>query len=149
MISQLEKLQTELDTLRDELQDKLDNMYESIEDSDYEDGLQDAIDSLETASFDGLGTALDELRNAELSLETLPEAPRNEEDIDIDISVPLAAGLIYFDRKRSEEKRQNQQKQESTYDPYDTHWGSSFDWVDEDNDGYDDRDDGFWIEREF
>ena len=25
----------------------------------------------------------------------------------------------------------------------------SFDWKDEDNDGYDDRDDGFWNEREF
>ena len=34
-------------------------------------------------------------------------------------------------------------------DPFDNHWESSFDWKDEDNDGYDDRDDGFWNEREF
>ena len=34
-------------------------------------------------------------------------------------------------------------------DPFDNHWESSFDWQDEDNDGYDDRDDGFWSEREF
>ena len=34
-------------------------------------------------------------------------------------------------------------------DPFDNHWESSFDWMDEDNDGYDDRDDGFWNEREF
>ena len=34
-------------------------------------------------------------------------------------------------------------------DPYDNHWETSFDWKDEDNDGYDDRDDGFWNEREF
>ena len=27
--------------------------------------------------------------------------------------------------------------------PYDNHWETSFDWIDEDNDGYDDRDDGF------
>ena len=33
-------------------------------------------------------------------------------------------------------------------DPFDNHWESSFDWKDEDNDGYDDRDDGFWNERE-
>ena len=35
------------------------------------------------------------------------------------------------------------------YDPFDNHWESSSDWKDEDNDGYDDRDDGFWNEREF
>jgi hypothetical protein len=27
--------------------------------------------------------------------------------------------------------------------PYDNYWETSFDWIDEDNDGYDDRDDGF------
>ena len=42
----------------------------------------------------------------------------------------------------------NKQKQ-SDYDPFDNHWESSFDWKDKDNDGYDDRDDGFWNEREF
>ena len=40
-------------------------------------------------------------------------------------------------------------KKQSNYDPYDNHWERSFDWKDEDNDGYDDRDDGFWNEREF
>ena len=34
-------------------------------------------------------------------------------------------------------------------DPFDNHWESSFDWQDKNNDGYDDRDDGFWSEREF
>lgn len=38
---------------------------------------------------------------------------------------------------------------QSNSDPFDNHWESSFDWKDEDNDGYDDRDDGFWNEREF
>ena len=33
-------------------------------------------------------------------------------------------------------------------DPFDNHWESSFDWQDKNNDGYDDRDDGFWNERE-
>ena len=36
----------------------------------------------------------------------------------------------------------------SSYDPHDNHWESSFNWKDEDNDGYDDREDGFWNERE-
>ena len=40
-------------------------------------------------------------------------------------------------------------REEPMYDPFDNHWESSFDWKDEDNDGYDDRDDGFWNEREF
>ena len=40
-------------------------------------------------------------------------------------------------------------KKQSNYDPYDNHWERSFDWQDKDNDGYDDRDDGFWNEREF
>ena len=34
-------------------------------------------------------------------------------------------------------------------DPFDNHWESSFDWQDKNNDGYDDRNDGFWNEREF
>ena len=34
-------------------------------------------------------------------------------------------------------------------DSDDNHWESSFDWKDENNDGYDDRNDGFWNEREF
>ena len=33
--------------------------------------------------------------------------------------------------------------------PFDNYWESSFDWKDDNNDGYDDRDDGFWNEREF
>ena len=41
------------------------------------------------------------------------------------------------------EKRQGHQMQDSSYNPYDNHWETSFDWIDEDNDGYDDRDDGF------
>ena len=40
-------------------------------------------------------------------------------------------------------------RKQSNYDPFGNHWESSFDWKDEDNDGYDDRDDGFWNEREF
>lgn len=35
------------------------------------------------------------------------------------------------------------------YNPFDTHGESSFDGVDENGDGYDDRNDGFWTEKEF
>ena len=49
---------------------------------------------------------------------------------------------------RNSDSHTNVQKQ-SNYDPYDNHWERSFDWQDKDNDGYDDRDDGFWNEREF
>ena len=145
LIAQLEKIQTEVDALRDELQDKFDNMSESRQESDYGDDLQDAIDSLDNASSDGLETALDELRNAVLFMDSdaspLP-IPEEEEDIDIDISLPLAAGLMYGSHKLSE-KRQDHRMQYPSYDPYDNHWETSFDWIDEDNDGYDDRDDGF------
>ena len=43
----------------------------------------------------------------------------------------------------------SKQIQSEKYTPFGNHWESSFDWKDEDNDGYDDRDDGFWNEREF
>jgi hypothetical protein len=145
LIAQLEKIQTEVDALRDELQDKFDNMSESSQESDYGDDLQDAIDSLDNASFDGIETALDELRNAVLFMDSdaspLP-IPEEEEDIDIDISLPLSAGLMYGAHKLSE-KHQDHRTQDSSYNPYDNHWETSFDWIDEDNDGYDDRDDGF------
>ena len=143
MIAQLEKIQTEVDALRDELQDKFDNMSESRQESDYGEDLQDAIDSLDNASSDGLETALDELRNAILFMDTDSYAsPITEEDEEIDISLPLSAGLMYGAHKLSE-KRQDHRTQDSSYDPYDNHWETSFDWIDEDNDGYDDRDDGF------
>lgn len=144
IISQLEKLQTEVDSLCEELQNKYDNLSDYQQESDYGTDLQDIIDSLESASFDGFTTAIDELQNAATYLETLPTSkPKKEVNIDLDISVPLAAGLMYWDRKRSEKRKQSQQKEEPPYNPYDNHWGHSFDWVDEDGDGYDDREDGF------
>ena len=51
-------------------------------------------------------------------------------------------------RRRKSQNHSNTSKQ-ADYDPFDNHWESSFDWKDENNDGYDDRDDGFWNEREF
>ena len=41
------------------------------------------------------------------------------------------------------------QRSRPSGNPFDNHWESSFDWKDKDNDGYDDRNDGFWNEREF
>ena len=53
--------------------------------------------------------------------------------------------MDFFDDSSASSRNDNR-----TYsDPFDNHWESSFDWKDEDNDGYDDRDDGFWNEREF
>ena len=53
----------------------------------------------------------------------------------------FVAILIGIKTGRKEEKKSNN---EPLYDYHDTHWETSFDWKDEDNDGYDDRDDGFW-----
>ena len=145
MIAQLEKIQTEVDALRDELQDKFDNMSDSRQESYYGEDLQDVIDSLDNASSDGLETALDELRNAVLFMDSdvsVSPITEEEDDIDIDISLPLAAGLMYGAHKLSE-KHQDHRMQDPLYNPYDNHWETSFDWIDEDNDGYDDRDDGF------
>lgn len=127
MIAQLERIQTEVNALRDEFQDKFDNMSESRQESDYGDDLQDAIDSLDNASSDGLETALDELRNAILFMDTDSYAsPIPEEDEKIDISLPLTAGLMYGVHKLSE-KHQDHRTQDSSYDPYDSHWETSFD----------------------
>ena len=46
---------------------------------------------------------------------------------------------------RGSSKRDNR----SNSNPFDNHWECSFDWKDKDNDGYDNRNDGFWNEREF
>ena len=59
-----------------------------------------------------------------------------------------------YDQQRSglfgHDSNNSRQRDSRSYsDPFDNHWKSSFDWKDEDNDGYDDRDDGFWNEREF
>ena len=62
--------------------------------------------------------------------------------------VEMAAGAIHFGLKAGKRDEKPTEKKDN-YNPYDTHWESSFDWKDEDNDGYDDRDDGFWQEREF
>ena len=70
------------------------------------------------------------------------------EEWDLDISKSMAAGAIHFSLKAGKREEKPTEKKDN-YNPYDTHWESSFDWKDEDNDGYDDRDDGFWQEREF
>ena len=59
-----------------------------------------------------------------------------------------------YDHQRSgffghDSNNSGQKNSRSHNDPFDNHWESSFNWKDEDNDGYDDRDDGFWNEREF
>lgn len=61
--------------------------------------------------------------------------------------LPSGFEAIYFDYPEREWSHEKDKR--SDYDPYDNHWESSFDWQDEDGDGYDDRDDGFWNEREF
>ena len=149
-IVQVEKLKAEVEKVREQLQAEYSALSFETQDSEYGEELQDAIDALEAALWDGLETAEDELHNVVGNLEMLPMCDRGqddmedeEEDFEDDYSASLAAGAIYFGLKarRKEEKKPNN---ESLYDYHDTHWETSFDWKDEDNDGYDDRDDGFW-----
>ena len=149
-IAKVEKLKAEVEKVRGQLQSEYDELPFETQDSEYGEELQDAIDALEAALCDGLETAEDELHNVVGNLEMLPMCDRGlddmedeEEDFEDDYSASLVAGAIYFGLKarRKEEKKPNN---ESLYDYHDTHWETSFDWKDEDNDGYDDRDDGFW-----
>ena len=153
-IAKVEKLKAEVEKVRDLLQSEYDELPFETQDSEYGEELQDAIDALEAALCDGLETAEDELHNVVGNLEMLPMCDRGlddmedeeedfEDDCEDDYSASLAAGAIYFGLKtgRREEKKPNN---EPLYDYHDTHWETSFDWKDEDNDGYDDRDDGFW-----
>ena len=149
VIAQVEKLKAEVEKVRDRLQTEYDDLPFETQDSEYGEELQDAIDALEAALCDGLETAEDELHNVVGNLEMLPMCNRGlddiedkEKDFEDDYSASLAAGAIYFGLKtgRKEEKKPNN---EPLYDYHDTHWETSFDWKDEDNDGYDDRDDGF------
>lgn len=149
-IAQVEMLKAEVEKVRDLLQSEYDELPVETQNSEYGEELQDAIDALEAALCDGLETAEDELHNVVGNLEMLPMCDRGlddmedeEEDFEDDYSASLAAGAIYFGLKtgRKEEKKPNN---EPLYDYHDTHWETSFDWKDEDNDGYDERDDGFW-----
>ena len=149
-IVQVEKLKAEVEKVREQLQAEYSALSFETQDSEYGEELQDAIDALEAALWDGLETAEDELHNVAGNLEMLPMCDRGlddmedeEEDLEDDYSASLAAGAIYLGLKAGgkEEKKPNN---EPLYDYHDTHWETSFDWKDEDNDGYDDRDDGFW-----
>lgn len=144
---QLGNMKSELEKVKDGLQEGYDNLSFEEQDSEYGEELQDALDALEAAICDGLETADDELFNVVSSLEMLPTCDRGEEeednwDEDLIIPATLSFGIGA--------KGGNREKQSSrpSYDPYDNHWESSFDWKDEDNDGYDDRDDGFWTPAE-
>lgn len=153
-IAQIEKLKTEMGKVKEQLQAEYDELPFDTQDNEYGEELQNALDALEGALWDGLETAEDELHNVVSSLEMLPTCDRGlddmeeeedfEDDIEDDYSASLAADALYFGLKadRKEEKKPDNQP---LYDYYDTHWETSFDWKDEDNDGYDDRDDGFWI----
>ena len=150
-IAQIEKLKTEVEKVKEQLQAEYDELPFETQDSEYGEELQSALDALEAALWDGLETAEDELHNVVGNLKMLPMCDRGleeeEEDFDDDLeddySASLAAGSLYFGLKAGskEEKKPDNQP---LYDYYDTHWETSFDWKDEDNDGYDDRDDGFW-----
>jgi len=157
-IDRLEDLKAEVENVQNELQDEYDNLSLDVQDSEYGTELQSILDSLEAAVFDGVDSAVDELQMAIDSWELLPTCDKGEEDDlydedeeedwDVDVSKSMAAGAIYFGLKAGRRDEKPAEKKDN-YDPYDTHWETSFDWKDEDNDGYDDRDDGFWQEREF
>ena len=150
-ITQIEKLKAEVEKVKEQLQEEYDELSFETQDSEYGEELQCALEALETALWDGLETAEDELHNVVANLEMLPACDRGlddeeedcEDDYDDDFSASLAAGAIYFGMK-SERKKEKKPDNEPLYDYHDTHWETSFDWKDEDNDGYDDRDDGFW-----
>ena len=152
-VEQLEKIKTEVEKVKNELQEEYDELSFETQDSEYGEELQTALDSLEAALWDGLETAEDELNNVASSLELLPTCDRGEEEDDYDeeedwdVSASAAAGGLFFGLKAGR-KGGKKSSSQPVNDPFDTHWESSFDWRDEDNDGYDDRDDGFWTPSE-
>ena len=154
VLEQLEKIKTEVEKVKDELQEEYDELSLEAQTSDYGEELQTALDSLDAALWDGLETAEDELNNVASSLELLPTCDRGDEEDDYmdeeedwDVSASAAAGGLFFGLKAGR-KGGKKSSSQPVNDPFDTHWESSFDWKDEDNDGYDDRDDGFWTPSE-
>ena len=146
-VEQLEKIKIEVGKVKNELQEEYDELSFETQDSEYGEELQTALDSLEAALGDGLETAEDELNNVASSLELLPTCDRGDEEEDWDVSASAAAGGLFFGLKAGR-KGGKKSASQPVNDPFDTHWESSFDWKDEDNDGYDDRDDGFWTPSE-
>ena len=160
VLDQLEDLKAEVENVKNELQDEYDNLSIEAQASVYGDELGDLLDDLDAVAYDGIDATIEDLELAIDSLELLPTCDKGEEDDlydedeeeieewDLDISKSMAAGAIHFSLKAGKRDEKPTEKKDN-YNPYDTHWESCFDWKDEDNDGYDDRDDGFWQEREF
>ena len=151
LLEQLGKIKAEVEKMKDELQRDYDKLSVEAQYSEYGEELENALESLDSALCDGIEMAEDELFNVSASLEQLPKCDRGEEEDeedDWDVSASAAGGGLFFGLKagRKEEKKTSSQP---VNDPFDTHWESSFDWKDENNDGYDDRDDGFWVPNEF
>jgi hypothetical protein len=163
----LKALMDEVEKVKNELQEEYDKLSVDTQFSDYGYELESVIDSLGVVHSCGLDMVENDLADAVSSLELLPSCDRGEEDeefydeeIEDDEEEIFDDDVYYEDREECKSNflglslfsrgfwgnRGNKQpEKKDNYDPYDTHWETSFDWKDEDNDGYDDRDDGFWV----
>ena len=144
IISQLENIQMEVESLIDEYNRKYEKLSDARQVSDYGQNLEDIVDSLEAALSDGIEIAIDELRNATIFIDDKPkptEVLNNEINIQIDKKLEWGGLAAYLMLKK--QKKDKRSTPEIFSDPFDNHWETSFDWVDEDGDGYDDRYDGF------
>ena len=106
--------------------------------------MEEVIDSLDAALSDGIEIAIDELRNAIVFIDEKPKnTPPCVHYINIEIDKKLLWGGVAAYMAFKKLKKEKNTTQQTFSDPYDNHWETSFDWVDEDGDGYDDRDIGF------
>ena len=110
----------------DDIYDEEDNIYDE-EDDDYDDEDEDDIYDEEDDYYDDEDNIYNHRDKTSRSSHFTP----------------------LFGSHKSQSSHGSTSRNASSYNPFDTHGESSFDWTDRDGDGYDDRDDGFWTEREF
>ena len=166
ILEELNLLRKRAEAIHEQLDNALEHLPDKIKDSDYSDTLEDARDDLESALWDGFDAIQDNISDAIFNLSLLDSSSTTpiEYDILLDLSdqeeiredkhfhpniTSAILGHHLTQHHWHFSNNANKKQPLNEYNPFDTHGESSFDWKDHNEDGYDDRNDGFWTEKEF
>lgn len=166
IMKEMDVLGERLEQLRKQMDEEYERLAPRVQESDYGYALEDLRDAMDDVLFDGVKMAHCGINEIITDLKCLNCESKTSDyddyvaelDEDED-AVPTAdwqsgitsaiLGHHLTQRKQHGKEKGGRTKSSAIYNPFDTHGESSFDWEDCNEDGYDDRDDGFWTEREF
>ena len=166
ILKELNSLKKKAETIFQQLDNKVEKLSDEVLDTDYGSTLEDARDDLEDALWNGFDVATDRVSDTIFSLSLLNCSDKTPLDVDLflnqsgyegasggfDMNAAISSAFLGHHLAQHHSNSSNNESgnfRRDDYNPFDTHGESSFDWVDENGDGYDDRDDGFWTEKEF